>query len=99
VRFKRASFLVLILPTVVLGSLWATYRWSERYFLSEIADRSRDSLNLYAENIRGWLGRFGAVPRIYARPPGATAFLRPLCASHSTHRRPGFGNDSKHPAK
>jgi len=72
----RASILVLILLAVALASLWATYRWSERYFLSEIADRGRASLTLYAENTRGWLGRFRALPRIYAHNPNVIALLR-----------------------
>ena len=72
----RASLLVLILLAVALGSLWAAYRWSERYFLSEIADRGRASLTLYAENTRGWLGRFRALPRIYAHNPNVSALLQ-----------------------
>lgn len=75
-RPKRTSLLALILLAVVLGSLWATYRWSERYFVSEIADRGRDSLDLYTENIRGWLGRFRSLPRIYAHNPDVLDLLR-----------------------
>ena len=76
VRRTRASLLILILLAVALGSLWATYRWSERYFLSEIADRGQAALDLYGENTRGWLGRFRSLPRIYAQNPDVLALLR-----------------------
>ena len=73
---RRAIALFSVLLLLALGALWATYKWSEDYFLSEIADRGRTSLDLYAENIRGWLGRYRSLPQIYARNPTIAALLR-----------------------
>lgn len=74
-RLSRPLALLPILLVLVVAALWGSYRWSERYFLSEISDRGRDSLTLYAENMRGWLGRYQALPRIYAQNPNVAALL------------------------
>ncbi len=47
--------------------LWAAYASAERHFLAETADRGRTVLALQSENLRGWLDRFRALPRIYAQ--------------------------------
>ena len=68
--------MVVILAAAAAGCLAVTYWSSERYFLAETAERGRNSLNLYSENMRGWLGRYRALPRIYAQHPNVSALLR-----------------------
>ena len=72
---RRAIGLSSILLLLALAGLWATYKWSEDYFFSEIADRGRTALDLHAENVRGWLGRFRSLPQIYARNPTISELL------------------------
>lgn len=75
VRLNRLLLLVPAALALVAAVLWGTYRWSERAFLADTAERGRDSLTLYAENMRGWLGRYRALPRIYAQNPNVAALL------------------------
>ena len=72
----RTWLVIAVVLAIFAGGLWTTYRWSERYFLSEISERGRDSLTLSAENVRGWLGRYRALPRIYAHNPDVQALLQ-----------------------
>lgn len=75
-RSNKLILLVSVLGAFALGSLWATYRLSERYFLAETAEQGRASLNLHADNIRGLLARYQSLPRIYAKNPHVRALLR-----------------------
>lgn len=75
-RSNKLFLLVSVLGAFALASLWATYRFSERYFLAETAEQGRASLNLHADNIRGLLARYQALPRIYATNPHVRALLR-----------------------
>ena len=76
VRLGQAGLFIVVSAVFALGCLVATYWWSERYFLAETAERGRTSLNLNSENMRGWLGRYRALPRIYAQNPNVSALLR-----------------------
>lgn len=75
-RLRNGISLLILIVSVFGAGLWATAHWSAQYFLSEAEDRGRTSLDLYAENIRGWLGRYRALPRIYAQNPDVLALLK-----------------------
>lgn len=55
--------------------LWAAHLYASRHFLAETAERGRTVLALQAENLRGWLDRFRALPRIYAESTALRALL------------------------
>ena len=74
-RLRNGVILLIMAACFFAAALWATAQTSATYFLSEAEDRGRTSLNLYAENIRGWLGRYRALPRIYAQNPDVLALL------------------------
>ncbi len=56
-----------LLAGLFVALLWAAYSSAERHFLAETAERGRTVLALQSENLRGWLDRFRALPRIYAQ--------------------------------
>lgn len=74
-RLRNTLALLIFAIGVLAAGLWATAHHSAEYFLAEAQERGRTSLNLYAENIRGWLGRYRALPRIYAQNPDVLDFL------------------------
>jgi len=55
--------------------LWAAQVSAKRHFLAETTERARTVLALQAENLRGWLDRYRALPRIYAETSAVRALL------------------------
>ncbi|GAB5468767.1 MAG: sensor histidine kinase [Rhodospirillales bacterium] len=55
--------------------LWAAYQPAREHFLAQTAERGRTLLALQAENLRGWLDRYRALPRIYAESTALRSLL------------------------
>ena len=65
-----------LLAVAAVGAIWLAYRWSEAYVLRDTASLGRAAVTLHVENIRGWLGRYRALPHIYAQDAHMKALLR-----------------------
>ena len=65
-----------LLAVAAVGAIWLAYRWSEAYVLRDTASLGRAAVTLHVENIRGWLGRYRALPHIYAQDAHMKALLQ-----------------------
>ncbi len=66
----------ILFGLVALAVLWAAFEASQVYFLRETAARGAAALSLHVENLKGRLGRYRALPRIYAKSLEIRALLR-----------------------
>ncbi len=65
-----------LLAVAAVGVIGVAYRWSEAYVLRDTAGLGRAAMTLHVENIRGWLGRYRALPHVYAQDAHMKALLR-----------------------
>ena len=76
-RERRYRLKPILLYAIVLTLLlWGAFQLAQAYFLGEVAERGRAALALHVEHIRVWLGRYQALPRIYAKSTEVRAVLR-----------------------
>ncbi len=76
-----------LLAAVLFGLLlWGSYQSAFDFFLAETAARGRTVLALQAENLRGWLDRYRALPRIYAESTAIRALLQAPDDDELLHR-------------
>ncbi|WP_162844942.1 sensor histidine kinase [Pontivivens insulae] len=75
-HLKRNLPLTLGLLTLVAVLSIATFKAAERYFFERLAERAETSIALQRENLNGWLGRFRALPSVFARHPDLSRALR-----------------------
>ncbi len=68
----RAALLVGLAAIIVAG---AVFWGGERYFLGQLGGRAANATELHRENLNGWLGRFRALPSVFARHPQLLATL------------------------
>ncbi len=61
---------------MLLGAAFWTYERTERGLLAERRIAGEAKLALYGELLRGWLGKYRALPSIYAHEPDVVALLR-----------------------
>ena len=74
-RLSRVNGLLLF-GALAFVLLWSVFQFGERYFLQRTAERGQAALRLHVENLRGWLGRYQALPHIYARSPEIQSLLK-----------------------
>ncbi len=73
-RYRLKPILLFVFILTLL--LWGAFQLAQAYFLGEVAERGRAALALHVEHIRVWLGRYQALPRIYAKSTEIRAALR-----------------------
>ncbi len=56
--------------------LWQTAHWTREIAMQQIMDRSRPTLNLVVENLRGELGKYNYQPQLLASHPAFPAALK-----------------------
>lgn len=75
-RYGRPGAVVLALLLGLLGAGFWAYTHTERTLITERRVAGEAKLALYGELLRGWLGKYRALPSIYAHEPDVIALLR-----------------------
>lgn len=75
--FQRPLWSTLsLLALLLLLLLWPIQHLAERYFAEQVADQSRQTLDLFVANLNGTLRRFEQLPAILGDLPALRAALR-----------------------
>lgn len=71
-RWRSLALLALVLAPL----LWPLHQLAERYYLGELQQQNRQTLDLYVANLLGTLRRYEALPQILGDLPALHAVLR-----------------------
>ncbi|QLF93505.1 sensor histidine kinase [Pseudomonas sp. ABC1] len=70
-RWRNLALLALLLAPL----LWPVQRLAERYYVNELTEQNRQTLDLYVANLLGTLRRYEVMPRILGELPTIRAAL------------------------
>ena len=74
-RRKTNWWLAVAAALLIGGVLWLTSIWSQDYFLSQVRDRARHTLDLHIANLEGFLEKYQVLPGLFARNDQVVRFL------------------------